>query len=268
MLEDLYTLRWFSREIEIESSGKALQLAKEQKEIISKLIDALIKQSNIVLTKEPTHSLQDTMPHDMKLALIPGHTKNSPGACGLLPIECEYFWARDIVKRCKERNKTKNLKIREFLRDDIGIAGVYQEAINWDADACIEIHYNAFGNASVFGTEVLYNDLTAKLPTREKELAEIAQKKLCHVYSRPQQLGRGNRGKKVVTSGEAGFFNVTRTMLRPTILIEPFFGSNKVDAEKGHRLRDELADAIIETGLEWFFQYGNRVRTSRAEINL
>lgn len=169
-----------------------------------------------------------------KLAVVVGHTQESPGAFGQAPVnQNEYFWNGDLADRMKRHAEgVPGLAVEVFFRDQGGISGAYRRAGEWGADACIELHFNSFeGNAK--GTETIY------VTDRSKALAQALQDAMVGALSlrdrgiKPPQDGRGRQ-------------SLTQLDV-PSVIVEPFFGSNRADCERAVEKKDQLAATLVDT---------------------
>lgn len=184
-----------------------------------------------------------------KLCLIVGHTHEAPGASMAAPYayvqEYEFYTVLAAVMSAQLRKR--GVEHAVFFRDGIGIDGAYQKAKVYGPCAIIELHFNAASSRDAKGSEVLYGGIAGS-----KELAEYVHHEICSVLSR-HSLG-GNRGTKFVAPNARGGRSVNSGVGIPSILVEPFFGSNVMDAEAALENFQDLADAIIEGFMKWFVQ--------------
>ncbi len=168
-----------------------------------------------------------------KLAVIVGHSERSPGAFAGPPIgQNEYFWNRDLARRmqdCADRGGRIGLAV--FHRDRGGIAGAYGRAGEWGADAAIELHFNAAGVAAT-GTETLF------VTEISKGLARAVQNAMTGL------LDLRDRGVKEPWEGR-GRQSLTRLAV-PSVIVEPFFGSNPGDRARAAERKDGLARVLVE----------------------
>lgn len=173
----------------------------------------------------------------VRVALVVGHTERSPGAFGHNPVNAhEYPWNRDLAQRMIAHIATLgDAEAKAFFRDDGGLTGAYAAAKDWGADAALELHFNAAG-PSATGTETLY------LTSVSRQLAEAVQDATIGA------LGLADRGVKTPqeASGGRGERNLSQMGARPSILTEPFFGSNPNDARTASERKDQLAKAQAE----------------------
>lgn len=153
-----------------------------------------------------------------EVAIVVGHTKLRPGAKGYLEAEFHY-----------------NKKVAELLKDVADI--YYYDTYNFgytsmvkrnaakinkgDYKLVLELHYNA-ASPQANGCEVLYY-------FRNKDGKRLAQF-LSKMISRRFKVK--NRGaKSLVNKKDRGFAAVYYTN-PTTLIVEPFFGSNKSDSAK------------------------------------
>lgn len=170
----------------------------------------------------------------MKAAIIIGHTSQSKGACSPFGIPCEWDF---------------NKKVSEYLSD---IADIYfhnsysggyttmvketaKEVNKKDYEVVFALHYNA-ATPSAKGCESLYYSSSRK----GLLYAEIACDVICSNFD---VINRGV--KPLSNSSDRGFGEVYYTKA-PTIIVEPFFGSNESDALKFKGKEKEYADSIRE----------------------
>jgi len=180
-----------------------------------------------------------------RLALVVGHTRNSQGAMGVSPISAsEYEFNRELALLVERFGKSRGHQVATFFRDGVGIEGAYQQVAEWEADAVVELHFNAF-NGEARGTETLYCNDEDQQRVLEKEFAESVQQHLCQVFNRTD---RTNRGIKPLSRGDRGYNNVTQLFDIPSILIEPFFGDNPAEAQMAVAKKQQ---AIILAFEEW-----------------
>ncbi len=167
-----------------------------------------------------------------KLAVVVGHTKRSPGAFGQAPIaQNEYFWNSGLAALMKENAAAHGLAVEVFYRDNGGIAGAYRRAGEWGADGCIELHFNA-ATPAASGTEtIVVTDVS-------KPLAKSVQAAMV------ETLGLRDRGVKEPWEGR-GRQSLTQLPV-PSVLAEPFFGSNPGDCHRADEQEDQLAAALVE----------------------
>lgn len=179
-----------------------------------------------------------------KLALVVGHTGARPGACAGPPIEqSEYAWNTDLAARMAAFATTAladTLLVAIFTRDDGGIAGAYGRARAWGADAAMELHFNAAGPFAT-GSETLYLTAVSRGFAEAIQAATVAA------------LGLRDRGIKTPhqASGGRGAANLSQMGVRPSILTEPFFGSNPGDAAVAEARKQRLAEAQMDAASQY-----------------
>lgn len=166
-----------------------------------------------------------------KVAIVVGHTRLRKGACGI-SLPCEFDF---------------NSKVAEQLRDVADI--YYYDSYNYgyksmvkrnakklnkkDYKLVIELHYNA-ASPLANGCEVFYYFSNRV----GKSLAE----KFSHQLSRA--FGIKNRGAKaMINKGQRGFWALFYPKAT-TLLLEPFFGSNRYDASVFRGKETEYAQFI------------------------
>lgn len=179
-----------------------------------------------------------------RLAVVVGHTRRRAGAYAGAPIDqSEYDWNTDLAQRMKARAAqvhADRLAVEIFTRDEGGVAGAYRRVRDWGADAAMELHFNAAGPRAT-GTETLY------LKAVSAGFAEAIQDATLDV------LGLRDRGFKTPqeASGGRGTANLSQMGARPSILTEPFFGSNPSDRATAQARKQALAEAQIDTACQY-----------------
>jgi N-acetylmuramoyl-L-alanine amidase len=158
----------------------------------------------------------------MRVAVVVGHNERAPGAYALEPIGmCEYPWNLLVAHAMVDRASAHGLDARFFLRTPEGgytaeVRRVYREVDAWGAECSIELHFNAAG-PSATGTETLHSG-----GARSRRLAgHVQAQMLARLKLRDRGLleRRTGRGSLSLMAGRA-----------PAILVEPFFGSNRIDS--------------------------------------
>ncbi len=176
----------------------------------------------------------------IKLALVIGHTEQRQGAFGVSPIGAnEYSWNKDLAQMMAAHlEDMDDVEAKSFFRDDVGIVGAYDAAKDWGADAAIELHFNSAGPTAT-GSETLF--VTAV----SRPLAEAVQD------ATVTTLGLRDRGVKTPNeaSGGRGTRNLSQMGPKPSILTEPFFGSNAGDATAASERKSALARAQVEAAV-------------------
>ena len=76
-----------------------------------------------------------------------------------------------------------------------------------------------------------------------RRLADLVQDSMVSVFSRS---GSANRGIKVRRSGDRGFTSVTAAPTVPSVLVEPFFGSNAGECQLAHEKAAEYAVGLVD----------------------
>lgn len=193
-----------------------------------------------------TTNKKETKPSAKKteatLCIIVGHEKDSPGAYGVHPIDCyEYEYNAGLAQLIKSEGEALGFRVEILFRDFVGIKGAYNNALNFNPDAIIELHFNSY-NTKVEGCEVLYSDKRDVEGIREKAFAALLQNNIYEVMQ-----SRNRPLKNRASGGERGFYNLSRTHKTPSVIIEPFFGDCPTDAKRAVFLKDKLAKAVVKS---------------------
>lgn len=153
-------------------------------------------------------------------AILIGHTEDSKGAVSPFGVPAEFDF---------------NSKVASFMEDicDVYTHESYKPGYTTMVKktaakinkhkykAILVLHYNSF-NLSSNGTEILYYATSVA----GKKMASILSARIAIAFK------TSNRGPKPITSSQdRGFAEVYYTVA-PTVIVEPFFGSNKEDSEK------------------------------------
>lgn len=162
-----------------------------------------------------------------KVAVIVGHTKNSPGATNYKD-DSEYPFNSRIAAKVQNimRSKYANeIEFKVFYRDGIGRKGVAEQVSEWGADVCLELHYNSYKKIA-YGCEILIaGDYNLKMNFRA---ADIFTDVLAEEFGLRE---RAEDGVKVLRRGDRGYQNLDyindHRVVQITLLIEPCFANIK-----------------------------------------
>ena len=185
----------------------------------------------------------------MKVAIVIGHNKRHRGAYASKPIDkFEFDFNRQVYDKMIELSLDNNdtqIEFKKFERRYRNsytkeIKEVYRELTNWEADISIELHFNSFKKQTANGTETLSSGSKHSLL-----LSNITQKHMV------KNLKLKDRGIRILHSGNRGYGSVTSAPM-PSILVEPFFGSNKKDLDRIDEIGIEpLAKSYIDSCVEY-----------------
>lgn len=179
------------------------------------------------------------------LVLVCGHTRTSPGAYGVWPINMhEYDFNRLFAQEISHFVKSMGYRCPIVFRDNVGIKGAYQSAAGHNPSAIIELHFNA-ANGKASGTETLILTRGDSPDIMENEFGHWIQAIMVKTLELPDR-GVKNRGL-----GERGSSNLNQVKDCPSILIEPAFGDNPKDAFVFYEKRMELAQNIARGFVQW-----------------
>lgn len=224
----------------------------------------------------------------MKIAWFAGHDNIQGGADSIWLRQAnlksrEYDLNKEIVRIGCEYLKNKlgaNIQLLEFNGENINrksAGAILNEKINiinqWGADLAIESHFNSAGSEKATGCEVLYFSLPGfvRFSRRGKILANLIQSNLINILNNnPDRVtkikDRGHIGAEgmseiIRSEGPARLAFLMKTKM-PSVIIEPFFLSNKGDVEcllKGGAIAQrELENIAVGTanGIIQFIQGG------------
>lgn len=157
----------------------------------------------------------------MRIALVIGHHKKSKGAMSKLGLR-EWDFYNEVVEHLGDVNV--------FYHDE-NISGYTTRIKNTanklnkiDFDLVIELHFNAAASPQANGCETLYYFASKK----GKEYALL----FSQTVTNHTGIKTRNGGLKALTNRKDRGFASVYYPKAPTILIEPFFGSNQGDCDK------------------------------------
>ena len=210
----------------------------------------------ITAKQEPlTAILKRASAHDFtgkRIGIIVGHEKKRPGAVlqfGAMKGTAEYDYNSIIARMVAKDIVDAGGKSSVHFRDTLGIRGAYLEADKLDCDFIIELHFNASADERASGVETListsnpYSDVS-KL---EMRFAVAFANEIYAIGGNVIGRKRGGNGVSQVRKEDRGGQNVHALQNTPTVLIEPFFGSNAASCEIFGSLRGQqkIAEAIF-----------------------
>jgi len=183
----------------------------------------------------------------LKLAIIVGHDAKAQGATfpdlnELSGAMTEYKYNKKVAELIQTKSPSHFITTSVILRDGIGIKGSYAEVMKLNPDVCIELHFNSHSDPKVSGTETLCSSTAADIT-----LAEILQKNMCAIFGRSAT----SRGVKAIPKGARGGYAVWSLPEIANCLVEPFFGSNRDDANLARGNEEKLADVIVQSVREY-----------------
>lgn len=182
----------------------------------------------------------------MRLAIVVGHDVKGKGATSVAPLNLqEYDFNLQIAQDVYRKAMEHGIACRIFLRNGIGIRGVYEQVAQW-ADkntVCIELHFNSF-NGKAQGTETLFD----KSPTDSIEFAREIHNGICELFKRKDKT---NRGLKLIEQGDRGYLNLNLCQI-PSCIVEPFFGDNTEDAKLAHKYMNLYGDTLVNSTIAYF----------------
>jgi len=174
----------------------------------------------------------------MKLGIIVGHTKKSPGAVMPEPYNCtEYSFNTMVAKNLESLGGAYKYEIGVFFRDGIGRHGAYDKASFWGADIILELHFNSSDNKEAVGAQILSSAKHKDHPLPPMLLARMVN-----------LFGGYSRGIQIPEPLDRGYSNVNRPI--PYFIVEPFFGSNmsqaKIAMDKHIKYAIEILNGVHE----------------------
>lgn len=188
------------------------------------------------------------------VAILVGHSRSGDkGASSWDSSESEWTYNNDIAKRTKEILKDSPIKVSVFNKYP---GATYSEAIRkltedlntLNFDLIIELHFNSFSNNNASGYENLYWHSSSKA----EQAASVIQKTFKDLL--PTQ--HKDRGIKPILSLKQRGALMLKSTKAPTVICEPFFGSNKSEWKffKSLKGRNTLSKAYAKA-LKTFLGY-------------
>lgn len=197
-------------------------------------------------TKDDDYDLEQKEPSkgQIKLAVVVGHTKKSPGATMAKPYGIsEYPFNTEIAKLMQDIavKQFPHIKVSLYFRDAGGIAGAYGQAIKDKSDCLIELHFNAY-NGKAHGTSTLCTP-----DANDVDFTMIVHKKICAVFGREGM----SRGISTRSKSDRGGNNVHSFPGGVNCLTEPAFGDNPVEAKMLMDKKEQYAKCMLEAVDLW-----------------
>lgn len=201
------------------------------------------RSGHITLEK---HSNASTGILEPSVAILVGHSRRGDkGASSWDSSESEWTYNNDIAKRTKEilKESKVNVSVFNFYPGDTYSEAIHKlaESLNiLNFDIVIELHFNSFANTTANGYENLYWHSSSKA----KKAASIIQQTFKDLLPK-QHKDRGI--KPILYLNQRGALMLKSTKA-PTVICEPFFGSNKSEWKffKSLKGRNTLAKAYAK----------------------
>lgn len=174
------------------------------------------------------------------LAVVVGHTWRSPGAFSPTLDQHEHAFNCALAARIAAADLGR---IGVFYRDGHGVAGAYAAAKAWGqrpgvSFGVLELHFNSAANVDATGTETLYRQPDSKPFAQAVQQGMVAA------------LGLRDRGAKLPWQNR-GDASLTALPGVPSIIVEPFFGSNPADCDRARARTLALAFNLANFSLGW-----------------
>lgn len=189
-----------------------------------------------------------------RLAIIVGHSEESPGSLSALAIGMtEYAWNHEFALDLYREARTIGLEAKVFTRNGISIQKVGELVTEWCGKdgVAIELHCNSFDKKTA-GTETLYDDE----PVNSREFAEFMHKKIMAVFGIHQ---RSNRGIKLRTlkdsdkTNDRGAHNLQHVKVT-SCLLEPVFWDNPIEAMLLKERRGDYMRVLVSGISHWYLK--------------
>lgn len=156
----------------------------------------------------------------------------------------EYKFNTILAAQIKAQAMRAHCECGIFFRDEIGLDGAYQEAKRWGAAGIVELHFNAHSTEAAKGSETLFGKIIGS-----SELAKYIHAQIINVGIVRNK--NTDRGLKEIEVGERGGGNVNNKTGVPSVLLEPFFGSNPEECVLALESMPEIALAVVNGFMLW-----------------
>jgi N-acetylmuramoyl-L-alanine amidase len=188
---------------------------------------------------------------DHRLAIVVGHNARAKGAYGLPPIDrYEFDYNSAVAAAMKNEAIHYNLELEVFFREPHAsyteeIRRAYAQVSAWRPDCALELHFNSFATSAANGSEVLYR-------TDSGEALAFARSLIGSIHQALRLNLRGGDGLVPVQRGQRGSASLYALAQVPTLLLEPFFGSNAQDCLRAATLGERsLGLAYLRGVRDW-----------------
>lgn len=174
-----------------------------------------------------------------KLAIIIGHTPESPGACNAPSGVCEFGFNQPLAHQlaAKLAGRVETAVVYRGRPNDYN--NLPAKVNQTGADLALSLHANAF-NTRASGTEMLH----WRGSVVGEEFARSLQRRVLNA------LGLKNRGVKPVSSRRNRGGHLLYYTRMPCVIAEPFFIDNNTDFAVASANQSALVDAYAEAVLE------------------
>ncbi len=192
------------------------------------------------------------------LAVVIGHSAaGDMGAAGIAPPfspepklgGCEYYWNKEIAEWIKADLLARGVRCEVFHRErnaGPGILEAYRQVKEWGPAATVELHFNSVPGGVGRGTETIYELDGSKAWATAIQGAMV--KLYGHEGKKSERGAKLDRGIK--KASENGRGKLSLVQIAPSVITEPFFANNLVDADLGVSKKRDLAAAIVSTFIE------------------
>lgn len=195
------------------------------------LYDLALASKHITTQQRMDIAMQTTK----TIAIIVGHDNNAQGAYSPFLAKTEYQFNKELANAIA-LHQDENTQYHIILRDKIGIRGAYEKAKHLQANLVLELHFNSFSKESANGIEVLIAGTNNEILSQEHQIAESIIIKINEQLEHHNITPLRDRGVIELNKTKNGYRNMTQLEDRPCLLLETFFGSNKLDCQRIHAL--------------------------------
>ena len=167
-----------------------------------------------------------------KVSVVIGHRASLPGGYSKHLGLYEYQFNQELSKPMVARF-SQDFNTLVYFKDGFSTVKTYEEIAKWAPDIALELHFNGVADERAYGSETL-------AMAGWGYYAKIVQGAIAASLRRDF---KGDRGVKLLQHGDRGFENVSQLDC-PTLLLEPFFGTNPDDCDLFTARQDQYLDAL------------------------
>jgi len=214
---------------------------------VSKVL-SLFEEAGRALALEQAPPLAAPPAVNTRLAIVVGHNRKAPGASAVAPLNTtEFAFNGKVADAMKREAWHYNLAAEIFIREPSSsytaeITDVYRRVKEWGADCSLELHFNSADSPTASRSQVLCR--------RDSLDARSLAQACCASVVDLLRLKDG--GVVQVDPSDRGGGALYAIDGLPSVLCEPFFGSNSSDCVRVATVgEDALALAYLRGVRDW-----------------
>lgn len=177
-----------------------------------------------------------------RVAIVVGHAGDQQGARSY-NNNTEWVWCSGLAGDLLNNLRAHRIDSEVFYRAETGryrdrMEDLTRRVNAYRPDLVVSLHFNAFGDETVKGCEVLHHPDSRK----GKEWAKRFVDRIAHVIGHGRRGKNGTRGQILSWSG-AQLYILTLTKA-PAVIVETHFGTCKADHDRATLVRPQIAAAL------------------------